>query len=171
MIVGQSDEIYGMTPIDWEDSSWTHSSLVGDEEVISLLHTSLLLRFCVMPWNVDHNQILHGKTDCRGSKVLSEYRASDRVGREPIEFEWNTVPGFTTLQLWNEVQELMKKWPKKPEYFPGQIIFMSMVQRHFMEISRQWGAMRVERQPRVYYARRFSPGRWWFSGPGSEKKC
>ena len=36
LIVGQSDEIFGVTPIDWEDSSWKQLSLVNDQEVISL---------------------------------------------------------------------------------------------------------------------------------------
>ena len=38
LIVGQSDEIVGVTPINWEDSSWRQLSLVSDEEVISLSH-------------------------------------------------------------------------------------------------------------------------------------
>ena len=37
----QSDEIYGISAINWEDSSWRYLSLVGDEEVISLLHTQV----------------------------------------------------------------------------------------------------------------------------------
>ena len=41
LIVGQSDEILGVTLIDWEDSSWKHSSLVSDEEVISLSHAKI----------------------------------------------------------------------------------------------------------------------------------
>ena len=28
LIVGQSDEIFGVTPINWEDSSWKHLFLV-----------------------------------------------------------------------------------------------------------------------------------------------
>ena len=40
-IVGQSDEIYGVTPIYWEDSSWKQLSLVSDEEVISLSHAKV----------------------------------------------------------------------------------------------------------------------------------
>ena len=38
-ITEQSDEIYGVNTITWEDSSWKYLFLVGDEEVISLLHT------------------------------------------------------------------------------------------------------------------------------------
>ena len=52
LITKQSDEIYGMSTINWADSSWKYLSLVGDEEVISLLHTKglLILRFCIVPW-------------------------------------------------------------------------------------------------------------------------
>ena len=38
LVSEQSDEIYGIGTINWEDSSWKSLSLVGDEEVISLLH-------------------------------------------------------------------------------------------------------------------------------------
>ena len=41
LIVGRSDEIYGVNPINWEDSSWKHLSLIGDEEVISLSHAKV----------------------------------------------------------------------------------------------------------------------------------
>ena len=41
LIVEQSDEIYGMNTMNWEDSSWKHLSLIGDEEVINLLHTKV----------------------------------------------------------------------------------------------------------------------------------
>ena len=52
LIVGQSDEIYGVNTNYWEDSSWKYLSLVGDEEVISLSHAEglCIFRFCVMPW-------------------------------------------------------------------------------------------------------------------------
>ena len=35
-IVGQSDEIYGVNPINLEGSSWKHLCMVGGEKVISL---------------------------------------------------------------------------------------------------------------------------------------
>ena len=41
LISEQSDEIYGVNTISWEDSSWKYLSLVGDEDVISLLHTKV----------------------------------------------------------------------------------------------------------------------------------
>ena len=41
LISEQSDEIFGMSTINWEHSSWKYLSLVGDEEVISLLHSKV----------------------------------------------------------------------------------------------------------------------------------
>ena len=41
LTVGKSDEIYGVTPINWEDSSWKQLSVVSDEEVISLSHAKV----------------------------------------------------------------------------------------------------------------------------------
>ena len=41
LISEQSDEIYGVNTINWEDSSWKYLSLVGDEEVISLSYTKV----------------------------------------------------------------------------------------------------------------------------------
>ena len=39
--VEQSDEIFGVVPINWEDSSWRQLSLVNDKEVISLVHAKV----------------------------------------------------------------------------------------------------------------------------------
>ena len=63
----QSDEIYGVNTINWEHSSWKYLSLVGYEEVISLLHTGLrILRFCIMPWKGEREPtVIH----CMGGQV------------------------------------------------------------------------------------------------------
>ena len=41
LISEQSDEIYGVKTSNWEDSSWKYLSLIGDEQVISFLHTKV----------------------------------------------------------------------------------------------------------------------------------
>ena len=41
LISEQSDEIYGVKTINWENSSWKYLSLIGDEEVINLQHTKV----------------------------------------------------------------------------------------------------------------------------------
>ena len=41
LIVGQSDEMFALTPINWEDSSWKHFSFVSDEEIIRHSHAKV----------------------------------------------------------------------------------------------------------------------------------
>ena len=80
-------------------------------------------------------------------------------------------PGFTTLQLCHKVQEFMSKMSDQREEFNGRIILMSMLN----DISRGSEHNEQECESNVnlvsIYARRLSPGRWSFLGPGSEKKC
>ena len=127
--VGQSAEIFEVTPISWEDSSWKHLSLVNDEEVISLSHAKVYVSsdFCVMSWKGESEPNIKF---CLGRKIelLQEFITIQNFGHidgEPMEFEWNIFPRFTTLQLCNKVQEFMSKM-SDPSQFKGRIIFMSM---------------------------------------------
>ena len=43
LIVGQSDEIFGVSQISWESSPWKQLSLVNHEEVISLSHAKVFV--------------------------------------------------------------------------------------------------------------------------------
>ena len=170
----QSDEIYGVNTINWEDSSWKYLSLVGDEEVISLSHTRVYVFsdsvLCLGKMNENPQSIIAWEDRLTLFKSSSQYRASDRIDGEPMEFEWNIFTGFTTLQLCTKVQEFMSKMSEKPEEFTGRIIFMSM----FNDIS--WGSEDNEKECESsaqlvsLHAKRFSAGQWSFLGPGSEKK-
>ena len=101
-------------------------------------------------------------------KGSSQYRTLDTIDGEPMEFEWNIFPRFITLQHCNKVQEFMSKVSDLSE-FKGPILFMSV----FNDIS--WGSEDNEQECESsanlvsISARRFSPGRWCFLGPGSEK--
>ena len=51
LMTEQSDEIYGLSTTNWEDSSWKYLSLIGDEEVISLQRTKVYvfqILYCVL---------------------------------------------------------------------------------------------------------------------------
>ena len=62
-----------------------------------------------------------------GRKGLNQsYRDFDGINGEPTEFEWNIFPGFTTLQLCSEINDLLSDLGGGPETFTGRILFMSM---------------------------------------------
>ena len=101
----------------------------------------------------------------------SQYRTLDTIDGEPMKFEWNIFPGFTTLQLCNKVQEFMSKRAisqKNVKDGPSSC--------RCSTTSISWGSEDNEQECESnanlvsIYARRFSPGRWSFLGPGSEKK-
>ena len=173
LISEQSDEIYGVNTINREDSSWKCLSLVGDEEVISLLHKKVYVFsdsvLCLGKMNENPQSNYAWETDGRGSKVHQNTELWTIDG-EPMEFEWNIFSGFTTLQLCSKAQELLSRLSVQPENFTGRIIFMSM----FNDIS--WRSKDNEKECESsaqlvsLYAKRFSPGQWSFLGPGSEKK-
>ena len=174
LISEQSDGIYEVKTINWEDSSWKHLSLIGDEAVVSLSHAKVyvfsdsVLCLGKMSENPTSNTVWEDKLTW--FKSSSQDRTLDTIDGEPTEFEWNIFPGFTTLQLCHKVQEFKSKMSDQPEEFTGRIIVMSM----FNDIS--CGSKDNEQECELsaqlvsIYAKRFSPGRWSFLGPGSEKK-
>ena len=106
------------------------------------------------------NRTMHGKKDWEWFKSSPEYRNFDRIGGEPMDFEWNIFPRFNTLQLSDEVKSLLLKLGETPENFTGRIIFMSM----FNDIS---CGSRDNEKMHVKCQSRFSES---FIGPGSEEK-
>ena len=89
------------------------------------------------------------------------------------ENRWNSSGIFPRIHHIAALQQTPRvpvKMSEKPEDSAGRIIFMSM----FNDIS--WGSQDNEQECELnanlvsVYARRFSPGRWSFFGPGSEKK-
>ena len=182
-MTGQSDEIYGVKTINWEDSAWKYLSLIGDEQVISLQRTKVyvfsdsVLCLGKIFENSQSNDAWEQRLEW--FKISQENRNLDRIDVEPMEFVWNIFPRFTTLQLSQEVKDLLLRLHVKNfllrfhetlENFTGKIIFMSM----FNVIS--WGSRdnKVECESNANLvspcAGRFGAGQWSFLGFGSEKK-
>ena len=87
--------------------------------------------------------------------------------------QWNSsgiFPRNHTIAALQKIQEFFSKMSEEPEDFTGRVIFMLM----FNDIS--WGSKDNEKECELsaklvsIHAKRFSPGRWSFLGPGSEKK-
>ena len=148
-------------------------SLVGDEEVVSLLHTKVyvfsdsVLFFGKVNENPKSN--IAWEDRLTWFKSSPEYRALDRIDGEPMEFEWNIFPGFTTLQLCSKVQELLSRLSVEPEKFTGRIIFMSMFNDTSLGSEDKKKECESSAQLVSLYAKRFAAGQWSFLGLGSEK--
>ena len=172
-LVSEQDEISGLETIGWENHSWKHLSLIGEERIINLQLTMVyVLSDSVLCLGKIHeipqsNDAWEDRLGC--FKTSPEYRNFDRIDGEPMDFEWNIFPGFNTLQLSDEVKHLLLRLGETPENFTGIIIFMSM----FNDISRGSRDNEKECMSNVnlvsLFAKRFGKGQWSFIGPGSEK--
>ena len=104
-------------------------------------------------------------------KSSPEYRTLNRIDGEPIELEWNTFPGFTTLQLSHKVQELLLRLGETPENFlqDGLSSCRCSTTSHG---DRKTKKKECESNAQLFslLAKRFGAGQWSFLGPGSEKK-
>ena len=107
-LVSEQDKIYGVKTICWENYSWKHVSLIGEEQVISLQRTTVyvfsdsVLCLGKIHENPQSNDAWEDKLGC--FKTSPEYRNFNRIGRRPngIRVEY-IFSGFNTLQLDDEV--------------------------------------------------------------------
>ena len=148
LVSEQSDEIYGVKTMNWENSSWKYLSLIGDESIISLQRTKVYVFsdsvLCLGKMNENPQSNMAWEDRLTWFKSSPEYRALDRIYGEPIEFDWNIFPGFTTLQLVREVQELLLRLSVTPEKIYRTDHLHVDVQRHLMWIKGQQERMRVK---------------------------
>ena len=93
LITEQSDEIYGVTPINWEDSSWKHLSLIGGEEVVSLSRAQVYVFsdsvLCLGKVNQNPTSNTFWEEQLGWFKDSPQYRTLVKIDGEPMEFEWN----------------------------------------------------------------------------------
>ena len=103
LITEQSDEIYGMRTISWEDSSWKYLSLIVDEEAISLLHKKVYVFsdsvLCLGKMNENPQSNIAWEDRLTWFKSSPEYRTWTELMVSQWNSSVNIFTGFTTLQL------------------------------------------------------------------------
>ena len=113
-----------------EKHSWKNVSLIGDETVINLQRAKVnVFSDSVLCVGRVHQYPMSNEfwKDRIGWITTSRsYRDYDGISGEPTELEWNIFPGFTTLQLYGKVTDLLSRLRETPEIFTGRILFMSM---------------------------------------------
>ena len=158
----------------WEKHSWKYLSLTGDETIINLQRAKVyVFSDSVLCLGRVHQYPKSNEAwkDRIGWIVTDQnYRDYDRISGEPTEFEWNIFPGFTTLQLYGKVTDLLSRLGETPETFTGRILFMSL----FNDIScgKKDNEEECVANAKVVsiFAKKCGIGQWSFIGPGSEKK-
>ena len=129
-LVINQDEINGLDKIQWETYSWKRLSLIGDETVINLqsakvhVFSGSVLCLGKVLQHPESNEAW--KNRVAGVRSEKSYRDYDDINGESTKFEWNSFPGFTTLQLCDKINDLLSDLGQTQETFTGRILFMSM---------------------------------------------
>ena len=173
-MINNDEEVYCLDKIEYQRNTWTQLSLINDPVVIGLqsakvyVFSDSVLCLSKVLQHPECNQAW--KDRVAGVRAEMNYSDFDDIKGESTEFEWNIFPGFTTLQLCDQINNLLSSLGQTPEAFTGRILFMSM----FNDISCE-GKDNKQQCLRdadfvKTFAKRFGIGQWSFIGPGSEKK-
>ena len=105
-------------------------SLIGDGQVISLQRTKVcvfsesVLCFGKAHENAQSNTAWEQRLEL--FKSSPECRTLVRIDGDPMEFEWNIFPGFTTLQSGKKFKSCRGDHNETSKNFAGRIIFMGI---------------------------------------------
>ena len=169
-LVKNQEEINGLDKILYGKNSWTRLSLIDDEMVRTKFHVFSDSVLCLgkVLQHPESNEAWKNRI----ARVRTErnYRDYDAITGESTEFEWNIIPGFTTLQLCDKINDFLSNLGQTPATLTGRILFVSM----FNDVSCEGKGNKDEclknAETVKVLARRFGVGQWSFIGPGSEKK-
>ena len=129
-LVSEQDEIFKVDTIRWEKHSWKYLSLIGDETIINLQRAKVYVFsdsvLCLGKVHQHPKSNEAWKNRIEWITNSESYRDYDGISGEPRVFEWNIFPGFTTLELYGKVTDLLSRLGETPETFTGRILFMSM---------------------------------------------
>ena len=173
-LVAEQDEISSLDTIHWEKHSWKYLSLIGDETTNNLQRAKVYVcSDSVLCLGRVHQRPKSNESwkDRTGWITTSQsYRDCDGINGEPTEFEWNIFPGFTTLQLYGKVTDLLSNLGETPETFTGRILFMSMFNDISCDKKDNEEECLANAKVVSIFARKFGTGQLSFIGPSTEKK-
>ena len=174
LIAEQSDEIYGVSTINWEHSSWKHLSLVGDEEVVSLSHAKVYVFsdsvLCL--GKVSENTASHIVWDDKLTWFVTVHHNTELWTKLTVG-QWNSSGMFSQDSPHAALQQSPRvpvKNERRTRIFHRTDHLHVDVQRHLMGTWRQWTGMRMKPQTCFDLCEKIFNRRWSFLGPESEKK-
>ena len=137
LIVGQSDEIYGMNTTCWSDSAWKYLSLIGDEGVITLSHAKVYVFsdsvLCLGKMSENQLKNVVWEDKLTWFKNSSQYRTLDTTDGEPMEFE-NIFPRIHHIAALQQSPRVHVKNEQRTKRFHRRDHLHVDVQRHLMAI-------------------------------------
>ena len=81
---------------------------------------------CLGKMHDNRDAIIRWEGEVEEFKMTASYKELLVIDGETIELEWNLLPGFSSLQLLQKIQNYLRERNIEPEKFTDRIVFMSM---------------------------------------------
>ena len=94
LMIGQSDEIYGLNTINWEHSSWKYLSLVMNKSSVSWTQTSTYSQILYCSWKDEREPTIKL---CMGRQidVVQKFIRIQNFGQNLMVSQWNSSGIFS----------------------------------------------------------------------------
>ena len=172
LILGQSDEIVGVSQISWENSPWRHLSVVTDEQVISHSHAKVMyfqnLWFVLERWIRTQHQILFEENSWVGSKIHHNTEFVTQL----TENRWNSIGIFSQdslIVVRPRSPKVHEKWANENNSEDELSSCRSSMTSYGVLKTMNMNVLLISSLLSLY-AKRFPAGRWSFLGSGWDTK-
>ena len=128
-LILENQEILNVNSIGSENPSWARSALLNDQAIkwtkarVHVYSDSVL---CLGRINDPKEAMKRWTGQVAEFQMENSFEELLGLDGEPIEFEWNIFPGFTSLQILQKIHSDLEEADIKPEEFSDRIIFVSM---------------------------------------------
>ena len=169
------EEILNVNTIESASPSWTRSVSSHDQVIrwtkakVRVYSDSVL---CLGMMNDSKDAITKWEGQVEVFKMSPSYKELTGIDGEPIVFEWNVLPGLSSLQILQKIQDDLRERNIEPEKFTDRMDHLHVnVPRHRLDKKRKRWNLFFEFTKKVKdYAKRFLQGHWTFLGLEDEKK-
>ena len=161
-----------MSQISWENSPWKQSSLVNDEEIISLSHAKIDAFsdsvLCLGQVNQNPTSNIAWEQQLDRFKD-SSYRTLDTIDGEPMEFEWN-FPRIHHIAARPRSPKVHEQNGRPRTNSKDELSSCRCSVTSYGELKTMKRIVLLIPHLCLYLQKRFPAGYWSFFGPGSETK-
>ena len=126
-LIRDQTEITSFPVIDWQQQLWQRTTFLTDKAVqFATAETYVFSDSVLCLERISSDPVGAWKDKIKWFIQSRHSRELDRIDGEPMEFEWNIFPGFTSLEILAEIQQMTAELKCELERVHGRIIFMSM---------------------------------------------
>ena len=170
-LIKDQREITGLTTIDYKKPTWRSTTLSCDKAIeITNANTYVFADSVLCLGGISIEPVQAWENKIKWYLEARYLKELNRIDGEPMEFEWKISQDSQHWECLKRFTFFMTELHCELEQFKGRTILMSMYNDIVWREQGNTEKCVTSSRPAADNARKFLPGHWSFSGPGSDKK-